>query len=86
MPGRCSDRYRLFFSLLSDEEKKPPHITLCTPRDLYEDAFSAAVVAARILRSGVDLSRFTGEALAPTYLRLSQAERERSEKLKRETL
>ena len=80
------DGAELFFSLLSDEEKKPPHIALCAPRDLYEDAFSAAVVAARILRSGVDLSRFTGEALAPTYLRLSQAERERNEKLKRETL
>lgn len=79
------DGAALYYSLLKEEEK-PPHLTLCAAKDLYQRAFSAATVAARIVNDSSDLSRFTGEALAPSYLRLSQAERERNEKLKKKSI
>lgn len=57
------------------------NVRLCRVGDLYQRALSGALLAAEKLKSGEDLSPYTGEALSPLYLRLSQAERERNEKL-----
>lgn len=62
-----------------------PNVRLCAVGDLYQRALSGALLAAETIKSGVDLGKFTGEALSPMYLRLSQAERERNERLSEKT-
>lgn len=76
----CGDGALLYNSLL---EKYPcDGVTLCSPKDMYQSAFSVACRAIDILRSDeFDASRYDSELLMPVYLRLSQAERERNEKL-----
>lgn len=79
----CGDGAKLFYSLLpqyiSQDELK---ISLPHPKDLYQRAFSVAQGAFETLCSdGFDAAEFGGEKLSPLYLRLSQAERERNEKI-----
>lgn len=76
----CGDGAMLYYSLL---EKYPCNcVELCSTKDLYQRAFSVAVVSLEVVKSqGFDVNEFTGDKLAPVYLRLSQAERERNERL-----
>lgn len=56
-----------------------------TPEILrYPSGFSTACAAAAILKNASDPSVFTEAALSPIYLRKSQAEREREERLAKE--
>jgi len=62
----------------------PELISAETPEmQLYHNAYSVAVVGYRAYMSATEEERkaFTASALAPVYLRASQAERERNEKL-----
>ena len=62
----------------------PELIAAKTPEmQMYHNAYSVAVVGYRAFMSATDEERkaFTASALAPVYLRASQAERERNEKL-----
>ena len=64
---------------LSEDLKISPAL----PGDLLQDAFSVARAGYEILKQeSFDASQYGGSALSPTYLRLSQAERERMEKQK----
>lgn len=57
----------------------------CTPEFLrYPSGFAVACAAYDIYKSATDPSVFTEAALAPVYLRKSQAEREREERLAKE--
>ena len=75
------DGAELFYSLY---QKQPPEgidITLGGWEMLYEDAFSVARCAAKVLpQANLHPERFTSAAFDPIYLRASQAERERAEK------
>ena len=44
----------------------------------YQSGYSVALVAAKIYKEAEDKAVFTDLALQPTYLRASQAERERN--------
>lgn len=76
----CGDGAELYYTLAQKDEARPVHLAICHPSDLYERAFSAAEAASELYRENPDTGGFTGAALSPTYLRLSQAERERNEK------
>lgn len=70
----CGDGYDIAFPVLRGEN------VLDTPvRYRFQSAFSVSQVAMRMFLGGV---RTTDAELVPTYLRLSQAERERLEKNK----
>ncbi|MBR5553113.1 MAG: tRNA (adenosine(37)-N6)-threonylcarbamoyltransferase complex dimerization subunit type 1 TsaB [Clostridia bacterium] len=79
----CGDGAALFYNLY----KKYPgsedlKISPALPGDLLQDAFSVARAGYEILKQeSFDASQYGGSALSPTYLRLSQAERERNERL-----
>ena len=79
----CGDGAELFYSLMPQYlGEKGLKITLSHPKDLYQRAFSVALCAFEKLNSAdFDALDFCGEKLSPLYLRLSQAERERNEKL-----
>lgn len=60
------------------------NISLCHPKDLFQDSFSVACCANEIfVQSDFDRAKFREENFNPSYLRLSQAERERNEKIKK---
>ncbi len=60
-------------------------ILTATPEILrYPSGFSTACAAAELCNTASDLSNFTEAALSPIYLRKSQAEREREERLAKE--
>ena len=80
----CGDGAKLFYSLLpkylGDTTSK---ISLARPDAIMQNAFSVAYAAWEIVSSPKFKSEdYPGSALSPIYLRLSQAERERNEKLK----
>ncbi len=56
-------------------------LVLPSEERMHQRAVGVAKVAARCLRAGGD---FSGQQLTPNYLRLSQAEREKQEKLQKE--
>ena len=59
-----------------------PHLLSTPPRLRLPSAFSVAECASEILRSAPGTDRFSASALAPVYLRATQAEREREERLR----
>ena len=65
---------------LSKVNVKTPHEVLC-----YHNAYNVALLAYRAYSVADEQTRlgFTAEALAPVYLRMSQAERERLENLEK---
>lgn len=77
----CGDGARLFYTLMP-KYAAFDKLSLCHPKDLYQSAFSVAVAAKRIIDAdGFDGALYGYEKLSPSYLRLSQAERERNERL-----
>ena len=78
------DGAELFYSLYKKKGDSGLNISLCGYANMYEDAFSVAKCAISIYESTKDKSVFTSEKLAPVYLRASQAERERNERLQNE--
>ena len=78
------DGAELFYSLYKKKHDGEMNISLCGYAQMYEDAFSVAKCAANVYEKTKDKSVFTSEKLAPVYLRASQAERERNEKLQNE--
>ena len=70
------DGSNLTYSTLSAEI---PNLILPPEHRLHQRATGVAIVAARKIAAGKDID---GNALTPNYLRLSQAERERLEKMK----
>ena len=74
----CGDGYDIAAKTM------PESIAAKTPEmQLYHNAYSVAVVGYRAFMAATEEERksFTASALAPVYLRASQAERERNEKL-----
>ena len=65
---------------LNGMDIRAPHEALC-----YHNAYNVALLAYRTYLDADDNERagFTAEALAPVYLRMSQAERERLERLEK---
>lgn len=86
-PGKkvvlCGDGAEAFYRLYQKGGCRDLDVSLCGTDAMYEDAFSVARCAARIWHGGGKLrpESFTAASLAPVYLRASQAERERNEKL-----
>ncbi len=77
----CGDGAQLFYTLL-DKYCALPKVSLCHPKDIFQSAFSVAIAAKRVIDSqDFDPQEYGYEKLTPSYLRLSQAERERNEKL-----
>ena len=77
----CGDGAKLFYTLMAKygEFEK---LSICHPKDLYQSALSVATVAKKIIDAeGFDKDNFRYDKLSPSYLRLSQAERERNERL-----
>ncbi len=58
-----------------------PHLVMPSEERMHQRAVGVAKVAARLLESG---EAFPGAELTPNYLRLSQAEREKQERLEKE--
>ncbi len=75
------DGAELFYSLYQKKGETGLNISLCGHENMYQDAFSVAKSAVRVYESTKDKSIFTSEKLSPVYLRASQAERERNEKM-----
>ena len=78
------DGAELFYSLYKKKHDGEMNISVCGYAHMYEDAFSVAKCAYSIYEKSKDKSVFTSERLSPVYLRASQAERERNEKLQNE--
>ena len=79
----CGDGAKLYNSLLpkyiGENELK---ISLARPENLLQNAFSVAYAAYEIMSSETfEKENYKGSSLSPIYLRLSQAERERNERL-----
>lgn len=83
----CGDGAKLLYSLLPKYlETENFKISLARPENIMQNAFSVALSAWEVINTpSYSKESFTGSALSPIYLRLSQAERERNEKLKGET-
>ena len=85
-PGKkmllVGDGARAFEGLHRKKGAEDIEIAVCEEADMYEDAFSVARCAARIIQAEVPLypEHFGIRQLEPVYLRASQAERERAEK------
>ncbi len=78
----CGDGALLFYGLYQKYEGQKPVITLPPAKDLLQNAFSVALCAYDVITDeGFDKSEYQEKDLLPSYLRLSQAERERNEKL-----
>lgn len=75
------DGAELFYSLHSKRGDKKLNISLCEHGHMYQDAFSVAICGYENYSKAKKKSGFTSDKLNPVYLRASQAERERSEKL-----
>lgn len=71
----------LFLSLYSKREDRKLNISICEYAHMYQDAFSVAVCGYEKYSKAKKKSEFTSDRLNPVYLRASQAERERNEKL-----
>lgn len=82
----CGDGARLFYGLhrkYSDINIINP--ILAHPNDILQNAFSVAYAGWKVMSlPEYKAENYSGESLCPTYLRLSQAERERNEKLQKE--
>ncbi len=61
-----------------------PHFIVAPEHLRYPSGFSVACAAADIYKNAADPSVFTEAALSPIYLRKSQAEREREERIAKE--
>lgn len=70
--GDGAEACRALFDRIG-EGKAPFSYRVCRAADLYQDAFSVALVAYRHRKEGKD----SAKELSPLYLRASQAERER---------
>ena len=79
------DGAELFYSLYQKKCDGTLNINLCGYAQMYEDAFSVAKCAVNVFEHTSDKTVFTSEKLVPVYLRASQAERERNEKLQNES-
>lgn len=75
------DGAELFYRLCGRREEQNPNISLCGYGNMYQNAFSVARCAVSVCESAENKSCFTSEKMNPIYLRASQAERERNEKL-----
>lgn len=75
------DGAELFEKLYEKSGISDIKIKLCDYSHMYENAFSVALCAVKKIEKSRDLSLYTAEKLNPVYLRASQAERERNEKL-----
>ena len=75
------DGAELFYSSYMKGENIGLNIKLCDYADMYQNGFSVAKAALCLYNAIGDKSAFTPEKLNPVYLRASQAERERNEKL-----
>lgn len=82
----CGDGARLFYGLYQKYIGSDNlNLVLAHPGDMLQNAFSVAYAGHEIIMSSdFSVENYSGEALCPTYLRLSQAERERNERLKKE--
>ena len=78
------DGAELFYSLYKKKTDSSLNISLCDYAHMYEDAYSVAKCAVNVYEKAKDKSVFSSERLAPVYLRASQAERERNERLQNE--
>ena len=82
----CGDGAGLFHSLYERYlDGRRLDISMALPGDLLQDAFSVARAGYEVMNSkSFDAKNYSGSALSPLYLRLSQAERERNERLSNE--
>ncbi len=82
----CGDGAALFYSLYEKYlDGKSLNVSPALPGDLLQDGFSVARAGYEIIKSSsFDAKEYSGSALSPLYLRLSQAERERNERLSNE--
>ncbi|MCI8387954.1 MAG: tRNA (adenosine(37)-N6)-threonylcarbamoyltransferase complex dimerization subunit type 1 TsaB [Clostridiales bacterium] len=76
----CGDGYSLTRKYFMNYDKISDTPALLRP----QNAFSVAAEAFAVYQAAEDKSVFTDRALSPGYLRASQAERERAERLKNE--
>ena len=83
----CGDGAALFYSLYEKYlDGRSLNVSLALAGDMLQDGFSVARAGFEVLSSpSFDKALYTQEALSPLYLRLSQAERERNERLSNET-
>ncbi len=78
----CGDGASLYYSLYGKYTKDQLKISVARAGDIYQDAFSVATAAYEVIKSKDFLAeKFKGADLSPLYLRLSQAERERNERM-----
>lgn len=75
------DGAELFYSLYKKSGATNLDMRLCEYNDMYQNAFSVARCGYALYKNTKDKGVFTSERLVPLYLRASQAERERLEKL-----
>ncbi len=80
----CGDGAKLYYNLYrkytAENELK---IVLAHPAELLQNAFSVAYAGWEVMKKqDYSLGKYRGSILSPIYLRLSQAERERNEKIK----
>lgn len=75
------DGAELFYRLYQKRDDNKVSVTPCGYENMYEDAFSVARCAVCEYENAPDKGVFTTERLNPIYLRASQAERERNERL-----
>ncbi len=82
----CGDGAALFYGLYKKYlDGKSLNVSMALPGDLLQDGFSVARAGYDVLTSpSFDAARYSGSDLSPLYLRLSQAERERNERLSNE--
>lgn len=80
----CGDGANLFMSLYEKSELKDFDISLCDFENMYQNAYSVALAAVKnksVKKALKSKNLYKSEDLNPIYLRASQAERERNEKL-----
>ncbi len=82
----CGDGAKLYHSLLPKYiGENALKISLARPENLLQNAFSVAYAAYEIISSETfEKENYKGSSLSPIYLRLSQAERERNERLEKQ--
>lgn len=82
----CGDGAALFYSIYERYlDGKGLNLSMALPGDLLQDGFSVARAGYEVIKSeSFDAKKYSGSSLSPLYLRLSQAERERNERLSNE--
>lgn len=82
----CGDGAPLFYSLYEKYlDGNSLNVSMALPGDLLQDGFSVARAGYEVMKSdSFDAAAYGGSTLSPLYLRLSQAERERNERLSNE--